>query len=380
MKRITLSVGLLGLGLASQAASIYVFSCTNAAQDQFIYDALTAVGHNVVIGQDVTTFTNLSVVSQYEAVYVQANFNWGFNWNTAQQQTMVDYVNSGGGLITAEWVLWMHASGYFQTLGAILPSTQTNAWDGAPSITYTRNTANTIMDAGLPASFSMSTTNIGGVRTYVPSAKAGATKFYGDGTYAAVTGWNVGNGRVVNFHSVNGQNQLADTNFRKLLGNAFTWVTSNPPTGPGVTGRLALQGLIGPMPANASFYYVNAANNVGSGRVVGTLDASGNFTIPGPNIPGTYRLYSRAHSGLRKVATVTTAAATTFNVGVINLKNGDCNNDNIVDIADYDILARAFGGVPSSSVWDLRADLNRDEIIDIADYTILSGSFSAVGD
>lgn len=376
----TLAIACLSAG--AHAASIYVFSSTNTVHDTDVYNALTAMGHNVVIGQPVTAFTNLSVVSQYEAVYVQANYNWGFLWDAAQQQTMIDYVNFGGGLVTAEWVYWMAGTGtYFQTLKSILPLTETTAYDNRTAITLNQNTANSIMNAGLPTSFTTPTTNIAGVFTDTATLKSGATSFYKTSdNYEAVAGWNKGNGRVCTFSSVNGQNQLSDPNFRRLLGNSFTWVTSNPPTGPGITGQLSLQNFVGTYPANASFFYVNAANGIGSGRVVGTLSGTGAFTVPGPNVPGTYNVFVRTSHWLRKKFTVTTSSSGTVSVGTVSLKNGDCNSDNLVDIADYTILATAFDATPTSSNWDPRADLNGDSIVDIADYTILATNFDAVGD
>lgn len=60
--------------------------------------------------------------------------------------------------------------------------------------------------------------------------------------------------------------------------------------------------------------------------------------------------------------------------------NGDCNNDNIVDVADYTILSGAFSSVYGGPGWNYMADLNADQIVDIADYTILSRNFSMVGE
>ena len=52
------------------------------------------------------------------------------------------------------------------------------------------------------------------------------------------------------------------------------------------------------------------------------------------------------------------------------LRGGDCNNDNVVDIADFSILAVAW----QSDNWE--ADINSDGVVDMADLSIL---FSNVG-
>lgn len=67
-------------------------------------------------------------------------------------------------------------------------------------------------------------------------------------------------------------------------------------------------------------------------------------------------------------------------VGPVLLINGDCDGNNVIDIADYTILATAFDAIAGDANWDARTDLNGDGIIDIADYTILALNFDAVGD
>ncbi|MBL8047333.1 MAG: PQQ-dependent sugar dehydrogenase [Chthonomonas sp.] len=65
----------------------------------------------------------------------------------------------------------------------------------------------------------------------------------------------------------------------------------------------------------------------------------------------------------------------------MTLLNGDVNTtDNLVDIADYSILAGAFDAAVGDPGYVANADLNEDGIIDIADYTILATNFDVVGD
>lgn len=65
---------------------------------------------------------------------------------------------------------------------------------------------------------------------------------------------------------------------------------------------------------------------------------------------------------------------------MVSMTNGDCNNDNVIDLTDYTILVSAFNALPSSTNWDVRADLNGDNTVDLTDYTILVTNFNSVGD
>lgn len=382
MHRSLLFASLAFTSQCAMAASIYVFATGNAPIDQQVVTALTAEGHDVTLGQGVSGFNNLNVISSFDCVYLQANYNYGFLWNNTQQQAMIDYIRAGGGLVTAEWVLWMAgtSTSYFNLLRSEFPSVEASPWDSRGAVTYTVQTSDPIMSAGVPSPFTTNTTSIAGVYTIVSSIKAGATSFYKEGSTHLVTGWTRGNGRVVNFNTVNGENQLTNLNFRKLLGNSFRWVSSNPPTGPGLTGRLTFNNYVGSPVPTASFYFVDVATGIGSGRVVGNLSSNGAFTIPGPNVPGNYNVYMKSSHWLRKVTTVTTATGQTPNIGVHALQNGDVDGDNEIGPADFTILSSAFGSSLGDPQYQERADLNGDDEVGPADFTILSSGFGDIGD
>ncbi|MBL8130576.1 MAG: hypothetical protein JNL42_01855 [Anaerolineae bacterium] len=61
------------------------------------------------------------------------------------------------------------------------------------------------------------------------------------------------------------------------------------------------------------------------------------------------------------------------------LREGDCNNDNVVNIADFSILAGSFGLAQGAVGFDPRADLNEDNVVNIADFSLLAGSFGQSG-
>lgn len=63
-----------------------------------------------------------------------------------------------------------------------------------------------------------------------------------------------------------------------------------------------------------------------------------------------------------------------------HLLNGDCNDDNAIDIADYAIISQASISTPGMPNWDPRGDLNGDRFVDISDYSILSFRYGMDGD
>lgn len=60
--------------------------------------------------------------------------------------------------------------------------------------------------------------------------------------------------------------------------------------------------------------------------------------------------------------------------------NGDVNNDNVVDLGDFDQYAGAFGTSFGDSGFDANADLNGDQVVDLGDFDILSAAFGMEGD
>ncbi|MBL8047649.1 MAG: family 10 glycosylhydrolase [Chthonomonas sp.] len=119
-----------------------------------------------------------------------------------------------------------------------------------------------------------------------------------------------------------------------------------------------------------------------NGQILSTVQArangSGKFALA---LPGddAYRVAVKHEHWLRRVVSV---AAGTSDVPEVpmSLRNGDVNGDNIVDIADYSVLAGAFDAALGDAAFVSGADLNEDLIVDIADYAILAGSFDMVGD
>jgi hypothetical protein len=62
------------------------------------------------------------------------------------------------------------------------------------------------------------------------------------------------------------------------------------------------------------------------------------------------------------------------------LLEGDANDNNVVELHDFSILATAFGTGVGQPGFDPRADFNESTWIDIADFSLLSTNYGQAGD
>ena len=123
---------------------------------------------------------------------------------------------------------------------------------------------------------------------------------------------------------------------------------------------------------------------VGSGTPIASrlvnLDASGNFVLNQTVPDGLYDIRAKAPHWLARLRTNENLNSLAISGLDFSLLNADCNDDNVVDIADYAILSFSYGSYVGDTNFDVLADLNGDEAVDIADYAILSANYSAYGD
>ncbi|MFK7925209.1 MAG: malectin domain-containing carbohydrate-binding protein [Bacteroidia bacterium] len=109
-----------------------------------------------------------------------------------------------------------------------------------------------------------------------------------------------------------------------------------------------------------------------------TADAAGDMIIAGV-APGTYEVGVKYSNSLQKVQTLTLAAGTnTTSVGQLIM--GDANNDNLVSLADFSILAFSYNALPASAFFDARADFNGDGIVSALDFSLLAFNYNLAGE
>ncbi|MBL8049457.1 MAG: hypothetical protein JNJ45_12330 [Chthonomonas sp.] len=151
------------------------------------------------------------------------------------------------------------------------------------------------------------------------------------------------------------------------------------------SGVVSLSGYAG----NLSSEVMTAKIKDGSGTLLETLsfspDNAGNFSLT-TTAATPYTVVIKADTSLtRKIVNVSGGS-----IGNVNLLNGNVDTTDVVDIADYTVLAYFFDRTSGDPDWltvdntvgfaPADADFNGDGFIDIADYTILASNFDASGE
>lgn len=146
-----------------------------------------------------------------------------------------------------------------------------------------------------------------------------------------------------------------------------------------ISGLVALQDLV---VAPARFHVVCEVRTPGTNQIVETQTVSlgaGGHLLLSTSRSGTYDLAFKADHWLRaKVADVAIGDEGVFGLSV-SLLNGDVNNDNSINIADFLQLRAAFGTRLGDGQWNPNADLDESGTVAIADFLILRQNFGYRG-
>jgi tartrate-resistant acid phosphatase type 5 len=104
-------------------------------------------------------------------------------------------------------------------------------------------------------------------------------------------------------------------------------------------------------------------------------DGRGFFTVSvGSLANGTYNWRAKGPRYLATSGTLVLSGVPAMQVEMGLMRAGDANGDNLVGVADFNILRESYG---SSS--DFRADFNNDLILNVIDFSLLRGSFGTGG-
>lgn len=99
-----------------------------------------------------------------------------------------------------------------------------------------------------------------------------------------------------------------------------------------------------------------------------------------PNLPvGTYEVLIKGSHTLARLHTITLVQGTNA-LTTAQLMEGDANNDNIVSLPDFSLLASAFATEASEPAYNAAADFNVDGFITLPDFSLLANSYGASGD
>ncbi|MBL8133239.1 MAG: hypothetical protein JNL42_15365 [Anaerolineae bacterium] len=96
-------------------------------------------------------------------------------------------------------------------------------------------------------------------------------------------------------------------------------------------------------------------------------------------LPGQYDIWVKHPQSLAGAQPLVTLSAPTTDVTLSALLLGDANDTNVVNIADFSILAAAFGTSSDQPGYDARADFTGDAHVNISDFSILAANFGLNG-
>jgi hypothetical protein len=109
-------------------------------------------------------------------------------------------------------------------------------------------------------------------------------------------------------------------------------------------------------------------------------DANGHFLSDVSGLSdGTYNWRVKGPKYLANCGTVGLAGAPTTSQEMGLMRAGDCNNDNIVSIVDFNILKNSFGRTVGNPGYDDRADFTGDQTVNISDFNLQKQTFGVNG-
>ncbi len=159
---------------------------------------------------------------------------------------------------------------------------------------------------------------------------------------------------------------------------SFTINTANKT----VSGTLALSGYTGSV-SNLQFIYEirdASTNALIETQTITGLGSGNTFSFNTTQAAGSYKLRIKGVNRFLAKSQALTLSGSGASGLSYSLGNGDCNGDNLVGTADFNILRAAWGATSSSSNWNEAADMNGDGVIGTADFNILRGNWGTVGD
>jgi hypothetical protein len=229
--RATVALPMIAMAAGRASADqVLVIATQSSANNTAAVNALMAAGHTVTLSaQTYGSFDGSGLtLSDYNAiVLLQNDSSTGANILPTGQTALLNYVATGGGLVTGEWTIWGNAdAGFNGILAPALPVTPSTTFDQAGA-TYTIATPDATLDNGLPSAFSFTPYDNGGTETHF-QPKAGATSFFSannvDGLASqGVIGCQYGSGKVISFNTLIGPTELNNENYATLFSNAVTW-------------------------------------------------------------------------------------------------------------------------------------------------------------
>jgi hypothetical protein len=148
-----------------------------------------------------------------------------------------------------------------------------------------------------------------------------------------------------------------------------------------ISGVVTLQGISAP---NLSELITFQLKDHMTGNVISTFNVNtgtdGGYALT-EIAPGTYDLTAKGSKWLRKkIGNITVTAGENTVENFLNLKGGDANNTNSINIQDLNILKASYGKSSGQPGYDSRADFNKTNSVNIQDLNLLKGNYGQSGD
>lgn len=224
-------------------ANVLIFSSGDPHKDSELGELIAGYGHKVILGVEFPKYTGGGLTG-VDVVLLQAGQDWSDkDMPSSGQRELLDFVASGGGLITTRPVLWNMGEGSeFAALRSAFPAVPENVTSSGNSISYAQNSLDSVLNAGLPAYFSFETGSRNASETHF-APRPGATVFFESGQQdsnkaAGVIGWNYGAGRVLSLSALLDEVAIKDANCSRLLHNSIVWTTPIPEPSAGLMAVL----------------------------------------------------------------------------------------------------------------------------------------------
>jgi hypothetical protein len=126
------------------------------------------------------------------------------------------------------------------------------------------------------------------------------------------------------------------------------------------------------------FEHGNLTNMLWAGNT--TTNENGVFRILDID-PATYDVGIKNFTCLSELVTnVTLNAGAPTKVYFGAVREGDTNNDDVINILDLSALGGAFGSIEGGQGWNPHCDFNRDGVVNILDLSTMGGNFGLQGD
>jgi hypothetical protein len=112
-----------------------------------------------------------------------------------------------------------------------------------------------------------------------------------------------------------------------------------------------------------------------------TVTANNNGQATMTNVlPGTYTVWVKHANALARQVTSAAINAPGSTVLVFGIfRGGDANNDNVITVSDFAVMAASFGLAENHPSFNPNADFNGDGLVNINDFSILASNFGAAG-